>query len=113
MRNNFVQHTLYEVIREVCREKADSLLALVKKGEDFALLAVMNSEDPGSKSQGGDLGWFTDGMMVKEFNEACFTNKPGDVIIAETQFGVRNNFVQHTLYEVIRAPKMFLKRNDL
>lgn len=73
---------------EVCREKADSLLALVKKGEDFALLAVMNSEDPGSKSQGGDLGWFTDGMMVKEFNEACFTNKPGDVLIAETQFGV-------------------------
>ncbi len=73
---------------EVCRAKADSLLALVKKGEDFALLAVMNSEDPGSKPQGGDLGWFTDGMMVKEFNEACFTGKPGDVLIAETQFGV-------------------------
>jgi peptidyl-prolyl cis-trans isomerase D len=73
---------------EVCRQKADSLLALVKKGEDFALLAVMNSEDPGSKQQGGDLGYFTDGMMVKEFNEACFTGKKGDIVIVETQFGV-------------------------
>lgn len=71
-----------------CRLKADSLMKLVEKGEEFAILAVMNSEDPGSKNSGGDLGWFTDGMMVKEFNEACFSNKTGDLVIVESQFGV-------------------------
>jgi peptidyl-prolyl cis-trans isomerase D len=73
---------------EMCRAKADSLMNLVKKGADFAALAMVNSEDPGSKPQGGDLGWFTDGMMVPEFNEACFRGKKGDITIAETQFGV-------------------------
>jgi peptidyl-prolyl cis-trans isomerase D len=73
---------------EQCRLKADSLNKLIEKGEDFAMLALMNSGDPGSKSSGGDLGWFTDGMMVKEFNDACFSNKKGDVVTVETQFGV-------------------------
>ncbi|MDD3859287.1 MAG: peptidylprolyl isomerase [Bacteroidales bacterium] len=73
---------------EQCRLKADSLLTMVEKGEEFAILAVMNSEDPGSKNQGGDLGWFTDGMMVKEFNDACFSNKKDDLLVVESQFGV-------------------------
>lgn len=73
---------------EVCRVKADSLMNLINKGADFASLAVVNSDDTGSKGKGGDLGWFTDGMMVTEFNEACFNGKKGDLVIAETQFGV-------------------------
>lgn len=73
---------------ENCYAKADSIKALIENGEDFAMLALMNSEDPGSQQQGGNLGWFTDGMMVPEFNEICFTGKTGDINIVETQFGV-------------------------
>lgn len=73
---------------EQCNAKADSLMKLIEKGEDFAVLALMNSEDPGSKNSGGDLGWFTEGIMVKEFNDACFEGKPGDIKKVETQFGV-------------------------
>ena len=73
---------------EQCYAKADSLKALIEDGEDFAILALMNSEDPGSQQQGGDLGWFVDGMMVPEFNEACFAGETGDINIVETQFGV-------------------------
>ncbi|MDD2633978.1 MAG: peptidylprolyl isomerase [Bacteroidales bacterium] len=73
---------------EQCYEKADSLKTLAEDGEDFAILAFMNSEDSGSQQQGGNLGWFTDGMMVPEFNEACFTGKTDDISIVESQFGV-------------------------
>ena len=73
---------------EASRKLADSLKTVIKDGELFEMLAVTYSDDPGSKQQGGNLGWFTDGMMVPEFNEACFTNKAGDIIKVETQFGV-------------------------
>jgi peptidyl-prolyl cis-trans isomerase D len=66
---------------------ADSLLAEVKKGADFAQLAKDNSED-GSAEEGGDLGWFTAGKMVKPFNDACFFGKKGDVVTIQSQFGV-------------------------
>ena len=68
--------------------KADSLVKLLKKGADFATLARANSEDPGSAINGGDLGWFKYGTMVKPFNDACFNAKKGDIVIVETQFGV-------------------------
>ena len=66
--------------------KADSLLALIKKGGNFAELAKTNSSD-GSASQGGELGWFPAGAMVKPFNDACFFGKKGDLLTVETQFG--------------------------
>lgn len=70
------------------KAKADSLLALIKKGAKFADLATNNSEDFGSATKGGDLGWFTPGTMVKPFNDACFEGKKGDLTIVESQFGV-------------------------
>jgi len=73
---------------EQCLAKADSLKKMVEKGDEFAILAVMDSEDPGSKNNGGDLGWLSEGKTVKEFNEACFTNKKGDMVIVESQIGV-------------------------
>ncbi len=73
---------------EALKTKADSLMNLLKKGADFAKLARSNSEDPGSAINGGDLGWFRDGTMVKPFNDACFNGKKGDLIIVESQFGV-------------------------
>jgi peptidyl-prolyl cis-trans isomerase D len=72
---------------ESAAAEADSILALVKGGADFAALAVMMSDDQGSAQLGGDLGWFTEGMMVTPFNDACFENNKGDLVIAETSFG--------------------------
>ena len=67
---------------------ADSLINLINNGSDFAELARKNSKDTGSAINGGDLNWFKEGMMVKPFNDACFSAKKGDVLKVETQFGV-------------------------
>jgi peptidyl-prolyl cis-trans isomerase D len=71
----------------VALAKADSLKNAIKAGSDFSLLAIQFSEDPGSKTKGGDLGWFTEGMMVPEFNDACFNGNVGDLVTVSTQFG--------------------------
>ena len=74
--------------RQEAKAKADSLLALVKEGEDFAMLAEKNSEDPGSASKGGDLGFFGWGKMVNEFQEVAFALQPDQVSdVIETQYG--------------------------
>ncbi len=70
------------------RETADSLLKLIKTGTPFATLALTSSDDQGSAQLGGDLGWFPEGMMVVPFNDACFTGKKGDIVTAETTFGI-------------------------
>ena len=72
---------------EKAMAKADSLKNAIKGGADFAAMATLYSEDPGSKTNGGDLGWFTEGMMVPEFNDACFNGNVGDLVTVKTQFG--------------------------
>lgn len=67
---------------------ADSLMDLIRKGADFADLARRYSQDPGSAINGGDLGWFTEGMMVPEFNDAVFKGKTGDLVKTQTQYGI-------------------------
>jgi peptidyl-prolyl cis-trans isomerase D len=68
-------------------ETAKSVAARAKK-EDFAKLAKEFSDDPGSKVKGGDLGTFTRGQMVKEFDEVAFTAPVGQVNDPiKTQFG--------------------------
>ena len=52
--------------------KAWKLLTQAQRGGDFTELAKVNSEDPGSATLGGDLGWFTTGTMVKPFEDAVF-----------------------------------------
>lgn len=69
------------------RVKIDSIKAAIKAGADFAKLAEELSADLGSAKNGGDLDWFTQGRMVPEFNDACFTGKVGDMPIVSTQFG--------------------------
>lgn len=70
------------------KEIADSLYDVVKnKKGDFASIAKSISEDPGSGAQGGDLGWFQEGMMVPSFNNACFDGKKGDITLVRSQFG--------------------------
>ncbi len=70
------------------KSKADSLLVRIHNGEDFAALAIENSEDPGSKPNGGDLGFFERRMMVKEFDEVAFNLGIGEVSdVVKTNFG--------------------------
>jgi peptidyl-prolyl cis-trans isomerase D len=71
---------------EKAKALADSLEKLVKKGANFAELAKQYSSD-GTKTKGGDLGWFKDGAMVKPFNDACFNGKKGEITVVESQFG--------------------------
>lgn len=68
-------------------EKAVGIYNELIKGADFATLAKEKSDD-GSKFQGGDLGWFGRGQMVKPFEEASFNGKIGVIQKpVKTQFG--------------------------
>lgn len=70
------------------QKKIEALKELIENGSDFGMLAEQNSEDKGSAIKGGDLGWFQEGVMVDEFNEACFSSSVGALSIVTSQFGV-------------------------
>ncbi|MBQ9013478.1 MAG: peptidylprolyl isomerase [Bacilli bacterium] len=57
---------------EEAKKKAKEIIKKLDDGEDFEKLAKENSNDPGSASNGGDLGYFNKGDMVKEFEEAAY-----------------------------------------
>lgn len=84
----FVQvHAKHILIKD--EAKAKEVLQKVKDGGDFAALAKEFSEDSGSKDNGGDLGWFGRGSMVKEFENAAFQLQLGQVTqdLVKTEFG--------------------------
>ena len=69
-------------------EKAKELKAKITAGGDFVALAKENSKDPGSKEDGGNLGYFGHGQMVPQFEEVVFKLAKGDVSEpVKTQFG--------------------------
>ena len=89
--------------RKKARERADSLLAQVRKTPDsFAELARKNSQDPGSAPNGGDLEFFARGAMVKPFEDAAFALSKGDTSeVVESDFGFHIIRVTD-----IKAPKL-------
>ena len=75
--------------REKAKERATQLLEEVRKTPaSFAEVAKKSSTDTGSASQGGDLGFFSRGAMVKPFEDAAFALKKGEISdVVESDFG--------------------------
>jgi peptidyl-prolyl cis-trans isomerase D len=76
---------------EDARARAEAALIRIQKGEDFAAVAKEVSEDPGSKSEGGDLGYFKQGDMVPAFEEAAFelaVGETSDLVQSELGFHI-------------------------
>lgn len=70
------------------KKQAEDILKRAKNGEDFDKLAFELSQDPSAKTNNGDLGWFTKGTMVKEFEEATMNGTVGSITgPVKTQFG--------------------------
>ena len=73
---------------DAARAKAEDLLKQLKNGADFAELAKKNSDDPGSKGNGGELGWITKGQMVAPFENSAFSMNKGQMSdLVQSNFG--------------------------
>lgn len=69
-------------------DEAKQIVSQLQGGADFAALAAEKSQDPGTKDQGGDLGFFGRGELVPEFENVAFTLAAGQVSApVQTQFG--------------------------
>lgn len=72
----------------VAKKRIDSIQqAIASGGASFETMVAQYSDDEGSKVQFGDLGYFPNGQMVKEFNDFCFEGKTGDKGVVKTQYG--------------------------
>lgn len=75
--------------RDSVRAEMETLRRRALAGEDFAALARRHSQDPGSGPQGGDLGTFSRGDMVKPFEDAAFALQPGEISqVVESPYGL-------------------------
>jgi peptidyl-prolyl cis-trans isomerase D len=85
------RHILYKVdgANDAAQKaRAEAAVRKLRAGADFAALAKAESDDPGSKASGGDLGSFPRGRMVKEFEQAAFAAKDNEIVgPVKTNFG--------------------------
>ena len=124
-----VEHILFMTVGkpdaevDEIKKKAEDVLQQLKKGAKFEDLAKKNSEDPGTKDKGGDLGWIVQGQTVPEFEKVAFSLQPGTVSdLVKTQYGfhiikVLAKETAHTkpfdeVKDSIRAPMMLTKADD-
>jgi peptidyl-prolyl cis-trans isomerase SurA len=83
---------------------ADSIARALREGGDFATAAKRFSQDPGSKDQGGDLGWTRRGTLDRKFEAAALALKPGMISNpVETSFGVHVIQLERTEPTAIHA----------
>ena len=67
---------------------AESLVVVLRRGASFREVAKKFSADSASREQGGELGWFRRGVMVKQFEDVAFRLKPGTISdVVRTEFG--------------------------
>jgi peptidyl-prolyl cis-trans isomerase SurA len=70
------------------RALAESLVVVLRHGANFAEIAKAYSADSGTRTQGGELGWFRRGVMVKSFEDVAFRLKPGEISnVVKTPYG--------------------------
>jgi peptidyl-prolyl cis-trans isomerase SurA len=101
-----------EASRKATLAKMDSLRNEILKGADFAVVAKRESQDPGSKDLGGDLGWARRGMMVPAFDQMMFALAPSVVSpIVETVFGAHIIRVDRVRPAEVKARHILLKWN--
>lgn len=99
------------------RSEANRILNLLRSGSDFDETARTYSQD-GSASNGGDLGWFSDGVMVKPFQDAVFSRNRAGLIprIIESDFGYHIIYVTYpktkTSYHVTTISKDILPSDN-
>ncbi|MGH7545561.1 MAG: peptidylprolyl isomerase [Gemmatimonadota bacterium] len=75
-------------VRAAAREEAEQVLAELRAGADFTVLARRHSDDLPTRDEGGDLGWFRHGTMVRPFEEAVYALRAGQTSsIVESGFG--------------------------
>lgn len=72
---------------EDAQDTAEVIIAKLHNGQSFADLALQYGSD-GTKTLGGNLGWFTRGNMVQPFEDSCFNATVNKPLIVKTQFGV-------------------------
>ena len=74
--------------RDQAKKKTEDIRARALAGEDFATLARENSDDPGSRANGGELPWVGRGDTVPPFEAAAFALSPGEISeVVETRYG--------------------------
>lgn len=73
--------------KEEAKAKADEILAQVNANPDGFMMLAFQYSDDSSAQQGGDLGYFGPGQMVKNFNDFVFNNGIGKIGLVETPFG--------------------------
>ena len=74
--------------KQAARTRIDSIYTALKAGADFTELATKLSQDPGSAKQGGEIGWVSRGQLVKEYEDAAFALKDGEMSdVVETAYG--------------------------
>ena len=73
--------------KEQAKAKAEGLLAQAQANPGMFMMLAMTNSDDSSAQQGGDLGFFAPGQMVKPFNDFVFNNPIGKIGLVETQFG--------------------------
>jgi hypothetical protein len=101
-----------ESINADAKAKAEEVLAKVKAGEDFATLAKQYSQDT-TASNGGDLGFFSKGKMVPEFETAAFALKAGEVSeLVKTVYGYHIIKVTEVKGDEIQASHILIKTKD-
>jgi peptidyl-prolyl cis-trans isomerase D len=110
-------------VTEIKKRADDLLVQARKKGANFEDLAKKNSDDPGSKVKGGDLGWLIHGQTVPEFDKAVFSTPPGQISdLVKTEYGfhiikVLEKENAHTkpfeeVKETLRAPYLLQKADQ-
>lgn len=86
-----VRHILLSTSKgdmETLKKRADSLKTVIKANNNFAEMVTLFTDDKASIPTGGVYEWFPEGQMVKNFNDACFNGKVGDMPVVETEYGV-------------------------